>query len=90
MKYKLNRQKFGKAPLTILPELLACLEYDSSSPHFELVRQYMRPNTSEERWSKLEADVKKAYAGLKAVQDSWYNRKMDKIVARLNQMENSI
>jgi hypothetical protein len=87
MKYKLNRQKFGKAPMSILPALLACLEYDSSSPYFELVRCYMRPNTPEERWAVLEADVKEAYAKLEAAQNASFNQKIDQIVARLKRME---
>jgi hypothetical protein len=87
MKYKLNRQKFGKAPMSILPALLACLEYDSSSPYFELVRCYMRPNTPEERWAVLEADVKEAYAKLEAAQNASFNQKIDRIVARLKRME---
>jgi hypothetical protein len=87
VKYKLNRQKFGKAPMSILPALLACLEYDSSSPYFELVRCYMRPNTPEERWAVLEADVKEAYAKLEAAQNASFNQKIDRIVARLKRME---
>lgn len=84
MKYKLNRQKFGRAPTTILPALLACLEYDSSSPYFEQVRRYMRPNTPEERWAELETDIKQAYANLGATQNASYNQKMDQIVKRFN------
>ena len=87
MKYKLNRQKFGKAPMSILPVLLACLEYDSTSPYFEQVRRYMRPNTPEERWAELEADVKKAYANVEATQTASFNQKIDQIVTRLKRMK---
>jgi hypothetical protein len=87
MKYKLNRRKFGKAPMSILPALLACLEYDSTSPYFEQVRRYMRPNTPEERWTELEADVKEAYAKLEGRQTASFNQKIDQIVNRLKRME---
>jgi hypothetical protein len=90
MKYKLNRQKFGKAPTSILPVLLACLEYDSSSPYFDLVRRYMRPNTPEEKWAELEADVKEAYANLAATQNCSFNQKIDQIVTRLKRIERSL
>lgn len=86
MKRMIDRRKLGKAPLTIAADLLACLEYDDTSPLFERVRHLMVPATAEERWDELVADVKAAYVGMAIRQNRAFDEKMDRVARRLQQL----
>jgi hypothetical protein len=66
MKYKINPCKLAKAPQRLLPILLACLEYDDSSPFFEAIRLYMIPATPEERWNAIFVDLESRFDELTA------------------------
>lgn len=47
MKRLIDRRKLGKASTMLTLDLLACLEYDDTSPSFERVRHLMVPATAE-------------------------------------------
>lgn len=62
MKYQLDRAKIAKCSPRLLPHFLACIEVDSSSPHFDFLKDFVIPATPEERWCELLSQVKVSHS----------------------------